>query len=132
MATLYNHASAAETANGSSGTFLHQPAGRSRQRQVEGLEFSTLAALPVVVQGNLSAQAGTNPTLQLVYETSWDGEVTWQQVWISAVLSTIAPIAAVVIGAGDRLLGPKGRLRWLIGGTAGPSVTFTASVNTVN
>lgn len=129
--TLYNHASNLENANGSSGTFQVPGSNRVRDRLHEGLDFIPMGAFPVVVNANVTAFAGTTPSVTFIFETTWDGGQTWVQVWTSGPITATGAIAPVTLGANDRPITNNCRLRWVIGGTVGPSATFTASVATV-
>lgn len=79
---------------------------------------------------NTTAQAGTSPTLQLFWERKGaDGiyYVLWQTNVLTAATNTIS----TSIGAGmayNQSLGLTGRLRWVVGGSATPTYTFSANV----
>lgn len=78
---------------------------------------------------NTTAQAGTNPTIQLFYERK-GADGIYYVIWQSAVLTAATNTLSTSIGAGmayNQSLGVTGRLRWVVGGTATP--TFTMSIN---
>jgi len=79
---------------------------------------------------NTTAQAGTSPTLQLFYERkAADG--IYYVLWQSAVLTTATNTISTSVGAGmayNQSLGVTGRLRWVVGGSATPTFTFSASI----
>src|SRR5260221_1297406 len=79
---------------------------------------------------NTTAQAGTSPTLQIFYERkAADG--IYYVLWQSAVLTTATNTVSTSIGAGmayNQSLGVTGRLRWVVGGSATPTFTFSASI----
>src|SRR5258708_3672271 len=79
---------------------------------------------------NTTAQAGTSPTLQIFYERkAADG--IYYVLWQSAVLTTATNTMSTSIGAGmayNQSLGVTGRLRWVVGGSATPTFTFSASI----
>lgn len=79
---------------------------------------------------NTTAQAGTNPTLQLFWERK-GADLIYYPLWQSAVLTSATNTISVSIGADmayNQSLGLTGRLRWVIGGTATPTYTFSANI----
>jgi hypothetical protein len=109
---VYTLASALQNANGNSADLAVGPYTEI------GLDITT------------TAQAGTNPTLQLFWERK-GADGLYYILWQSAVLTVAANTLSTSIGAGmayNQSLGITGRLRWVIGGSAGPSFTFSASV----
>lgn len=99
-------ASAAQTANGST--------------VVNGYA----AADTVEAELNVTAVSGTNPTLDVVIETSIDGGTTWAQV-IAFTQKVAAGSQLMALPAGT--YGDQIRARWTIGGTAVPTFTFSVS-----
>ena len=79
---------------------------------------------------NTTAQAGTSPTLQLFYERK-GADNLYYVLWQSAVLTAAANTLSTSIGAGmvyNQSLGLTGRLRWVVGGSATPTWTFSANL----
>lgn len=77
-----------------------------------------------------TAQAGTNPTLQLFIDRkSTDGN--YYTIWQSAVLTLAANVVSTSLGVGmsyNVSFGHICRLRWVLGGSAGPSYTGSVSI----
>lgn len=77
-----------------------------------------------------TAQAGTSPTITFFWERKGvDG--TYYPLWQSAVYTAASNTISTSIGAGmayPQSLGSIGRLRWVVGGTATPTWTFTPNV----
>lgn len=83
----------------------------------------------IAIDITTTAQSGTNPTIQYIYERK-GADGLYYPIWQSAVLTLAANTISTSIGAGmayNQSLGLNGRLRWVIGGTVSP--TFTHSVN---
>lgn len=100
------HASGEETTSGSSpGVDLHA---------TDGVELRRLAHLQLLV----SAMAGTDPTLDVVVETSPDN-ATWRQV-DTFTQQTAPGVAELRTGDLDRYI----RCSWTLGGSENPAVTF--------
>lgn len=79
---------------------------------------------------NTTAQSGTNPTLQLFWERKGADNI-YYVLWQSAVLTAATNTLSTSIGAGmayNQSLGLTGRLRWVIGGSATPTYTFSANI----
>lgn len=79
---------------------------------------------------NTTAQAGTNPTLQLFYERK-GADGIYYVLWQSNVLTAATNTISTSIGAGmayNQSLGSTGRLRWVVGGTSTPTFTFSANI----
>jgi len=109
-ATLLNQASAVQTASGMSATLA---VGGDRE---------------LLVAVNVSAVAGTTPTLTLAVDTlGADG--VWYTLWTSASITAVGQTLASlgVEAAINTAFGTSVRLRWTIGGTT-PSFTFSASI----
>jgi hypothetical protein len=109
---VYSLASALQNANGNSGDLVVSPYTEI------GLDITT------------TAQAGTNPTVQLFWERK-GADGVYYVLWQSAVLTVAANTLSTSIGAGmayNQSLGITGRFRWVIGGSASPSYTFSANV----
>lgn len=77
-----------------------------------------------------TAQAGTNPTIQFFWERKGvDG--IYYPIWQTNPLTAAANTISTSIGTGmayNQSLGSTGRLRWLVGGSATPTWTFTPNV----
>ncbi|SRR6266487_31118 len=79
---------------------------------------------------NTTAQSGTSPTLQLFYERK-GADGIYYVLWQSAVLTVAANTLSTSIGSGmayNQSLGLTGRLRWVVGGSATPTYTFSANI----
>ncbi|WP_322769665.1 hypothetical protein [Frankia sp. Cr1] len=74
----------------------------------------------VRAQLDVTAVSGTSPTLDLLLEETFDGAS-----WDTVLSWTQATAATREIKTGSGLLVPRVRLRWTIGGTASPTVTFS-------
>jgi len=109
--TVLTQASAAQTANGNSATLTVGP----------------FKELQVAV--NITAVAGTTPTLTLAVDTLGADGVWYTGIYTSASLTAAGQvIASLGIGASTNVsFGATVRLRWVIGGTT-PSFTFSASI----
>jgi len=109
-ATLLNQASAAQTASGMSATLA---VGAYRE---------------MLVAVNVSAVAGTSPTLTLAVD-SLGADGVWYTLWTSASITAVGQtIASLGVEAPtNTAFGASVRLRWTIGGTT-PSFTFSASI----
>lgn len=107
---LLNRAAAAETADGNSGALE----GRAQ----------TLA-----VDIEITALAGTSPTIQFVLERR-DATGAWRAIHTTAVLSAVG-VTSLNVGPGlpvNVALTDAVRLRWLVTGSLGQSITFAASI----
>lgn len=103
MAGVEFAASAARTASGNSGAVLG---------------FGDMVSLRA--QLDITAFAGTTPTLDVVLEDTIDG-TNWYVVGTFAQkVATGREVINITIPFTDRL-----RARWTVGGTAGPSFTFS-------
>lgn len=111
IATLLNQASAAQTASGVSAALAVR-------------QTPTLA-----VDVNVTAVSGTSPTLTVFLERlGADG--VWYPIWSPTVINA-AGQTSTSVGPGcatAAVLTNQVRLRWVIGGSASPSVTFSASI----
>ena len=77
-----------------------------------------------------TAQAGTSPTIQFFYERK-GADGVYYVLWQSAVLTAAANTISTSIGAGmayNLSLGLTGRLRWVVGGSATPTYTYSVSL----
>jgi hypothetical protein len=73
----------------------------------------------------VTAASGTNPTLDVTLEESYDNGTTWQQVWAAPRITGISTVAIPpMLTAGLR------RWVWTVAGTT-PSFTFAITVNAV-
>ena len=109
--TLLNQASAAQNANGNS------------------IDLSVAAFAQLAVDANVTALTGTNPTIQFFVDRK-GADGIYYQIWSSASINAIGATSDS-IGPGlnkAQSLGSTIRLRWTIGGTASPTVTFSASL----
>jgi len=109
-ATVLNQASAAQTASGMSPTLA---VGAYRE---------------LLVAVNVSAVAGTSPTLTLAVD-SLGADGVWYTLWTSAAMTAVGQTLASlgVEASTNTAFGASVRLRWTIGGTT-PSFTFSASI----
>ncbi len=109
-ATVLNQASATQTTSGMSGTLA---VGAYRE---------------LLVAVNVSAVAGTTPTLTLAVD-SLGADGVWYTLWTSAAMTAVGQtIASLGVEAATNMaFGTSVRLRWTIGGTT-PSFTFSASI----
>jgi hypothetical protein len=75
------------------------------------------------VNGNMiiTAVSGTNPTLDVILQTSPDSGTTWQTVGAYAQQTTTVASVPKIFGP----LGDSSRWSWTIGGTATPTFTFS-------
>jgi hypothetical protein len=84
----------------------------------------------IAIDLTTTAQAGTNPTLQFFWERkAADGN--YYVLWQSSILTVASNTLSTSIGPGlayNQSLGATGRLRWVVGGTATPTWTFTTNV----
>jgi hypothetical protein len=109
--TILNQASAAQTANGNSADLT-----------VGG--YTELA-----VDANITAVAGTNPTLQLFLDRKGADNVyypIWQSITVTAatqISTSIGPGLSIAQSFGSTI-----RLRWIISGSSGQSFTFSISI----
>ena len=110
-ATLLNQASAVLTAN------------------VNSADFNVAAFKELAIVANVTALTGTNPTIQFFIDRKGvDG--IYYQIWNSASINATGT-ASDSIGPGlnkAQSIGSTIRFRWVIGGTGGPTVTFSASL----
>lgn len=109
---LFQQASTGLTAAGSSGP-LSVPAS------VRRLEYNL----------NISALAGTSPTITVFVE-GMDNEGQWYSLYAPTVISTVSDTAQS-IGPGmqtNTVIPDTVRVRWVIGGSAGQTVTCTQSL----
>jgi hypothetical protein len=84
----------------------------------------------IAIDITTTAQSGTNPTLQFFWERK-GADGIYYPLWQSAVLSVASNTVSTSIGPGlayNQSLGGTGRLRWVVGGTASPTWTFTPNV----
>lgn len=110
---ILNQASALKTANGDTGT-------------ISWKSCSTLA-----VDINVTGSQGTNPTLQILVDRLGADGVTFFPMWDSTALAPGSYPKSVSIGPGCSYaeeICASGRIRWVIGGTSTPGVTFSLSV----
>ena len=83
----------------------------------------------IAIDINTTAQAGTNPTIQYIYERK-GADGIYYPLWQSSVLTSATNTVSTSIGVGmayNQSLALTGRLRWVVGGSATP--TFTHSLN---
>jgi len=77
-----------------------------------------------------SAQTGVTPSIQFFWERkAADG--IYYPLWQSAILTLAANTLSTSVGIGLAFAqspGEQGRLRWVVGGTGGPTWTFTANI----
>lgn len=109
---LFQQASAGLTASGSSAP-ISVPA------VIRRLEFSL----------NVTALAGTSPTITIFVE-GLDNEGQWYSLYAPTVISTVVETAQS-IGPGlqtNTVIPDTIRVRWVIGGSAGQTVTCTMSL----
>ncbi len=109
---LFQQASTGLTANGSSAP-INVPASIRR------LEFDL----------NISALAGTSPTITIFVE-GLDDEGVWYSLYAPTVISTVVDTPQS-IGPGmqsNTVIPDTIRVRWVIGGSAGQTVTCTMSL----
>lgn len=110
-ATLLNQAGAIQNANGNS------------------TDLNVVAFKELAIDANVTALTGTNPTIQFFIDRKGvDG--IYYQIWSSASINT-AGATSDSIGPGlnkAQSIGSTIRFRWVIGGTGGPTVTFSASL----
>lgn len=109
-------ASAARTATGNGDAFT-------------GFAPADILAAQLVV----SARSGTNPTLDVVIQTSLDGGTTWFDL-ITFTQATAATSERKTLadefegGADAKAIGDRLRAKWTLGGT-NPSFTFSVKVS---
>jgi len=109
-ATVLAQASAAQTTNGVSANL---PVAGYRE---------------LLVAANVTAVAGTTPTLTLALD-SLGADGVWYTLWTSAAVTAVGQtVAHLGVGAATNVaFGATVRLRWTMGGTT-PSFTFSASI----
>lgn len=100
-------------------------ASAARTATGTGTAFDTEGATSIIGSLNVTAAAGTSPTLDLTLETTADGGTTWYTAasFPQQTGTTATPVA--------RVCGPVGskcRWKWTIGGTS-PSFTFTVTTS---
>ncbi len=107
---ILNQASAAQTANGVSGN------------------LSVIGYRELLVAANVTAVAGTTPTLTLALD-SLGADGVWYTLWTSTAVTAVGQtVAHLGVGAATNVaFGATVRLRWTIGG-ATPSFTFSVSM----
>ena len=84
----------------------------------------------IAIDLTTTAQAGTNPTIQFFWERK-GADGNYYVLWQSEVFTAASNIKSTSIGPGlayNQSLGATGRLRWVVGGTATPTWTFTPNV----
>lgn len=94
------------------------------------LNLQTLDTKIIGIDINTTAQSGTNPTLQIFWERK-GADGIYYPLWQTTVLTAATNTISTNIGPGmayNVVLGTVGRLRWVIGGTATPTYTFSATV----
>jgi hypothetical protein len=110
-ATVLNQASASQTTSGNSAD----------------LTVGSYAEL--TVDCNITAVSGTLPTVQFFLDRK-GSDTIYYPVWQSVTVISAGQVSTS-IGAGMSIAQGFGnivRLRWVIGGSGGPSVTFSASI----
>jgi hypothetical protein len=95
-------------------------ASAARTTTASGTAFDTTAVDSVNATLIVSAVTGTNPTLDVVLETTADGTNYYTAGTFTQQTTTNAGLARVV---GD--LGDLSRWKWTIGGTDTPTFTFS-------
>jgi hypothetical protein len=83
----------------------------------------------IAVDCNVTAQSGTSPTVQFFVDRK-GADGNYYQIWDSGVISALTTVS-VTIGPKctiTEVLGLTVRVRWTIGGSAGPSKTFSISI----
>jgi len=82
----------------------------------------------LLVAANVTAVAGTTPTLTLVFD-SLGADGVWYTLWTSAAVTAVGQtVAHLGVGAATNVaFGTTVRVRWTIGGTT-PSFTFSLSM----
>ncbi len=109
---VYSLASASQNASGNSGDLTVGP------------------YTEIGIDINTTAQSGTNPTLQLFWERK-GADGIYYVLWQSSTLTAAANTISTSVGAGmayNQSLGITGRFRWILGGSAGPTYTFSTSI----
>lgn len=110
-ATLLNQASAIQSANGNSA------------------DLNVSALRELAVDANVTALTGTNPTVQFFVDRK-GADGVYYQIWSSSSVNAVGTVSDS-IGPGmnkNQSLGSMVRFRWVIGGTGGPTVTFSVSL----
>jgi hypothetical protein len=77
-----------------------------------------------------TAQSGTNPTIQFFWERK-GADGVYYPLWQSSVFTVASNTVSTSIGPGlayNQSLGLTGRLRWVVGGTATPTWTFSPNI----
>lgn len=97
---------------------LHGSAARTSSANGSAVELGDRGTMRLLL--DVTAASGTNPTLAVTIETSYDG-VTWREIGAFTALGAIGSQRASFPGA-DRYV----RARWGIGGSD-PSFTFSVS-----
>ncbi len=107
---LLDQASAAQTANGVSAN------------------LSVIGYRELLVAANVTAVAGTTPTLTFALD-SLGADGVWYTLWTSVAVTAVGQtVAHLGVGAATNVaFGATVRLRWTIGGTT-PSFTFSVSI----
>jgi hypothetical protein len=83
----------------------------------------------IAIDINVTAQSGTSPTVQFFVDRK-GADGNYYQIWSSSVLSSTGTVSTTI---GPKctvkeVLGLTCRLRWTIGGSGGPSSTFSISI----
>ncbi len=93
-------------------------------------DLNVAALREISIDITTTAQAGTSPTIQFF----WDRKGVDNQyypIWQSSSLTLASNAVSTSVGPGlayNQSLGATGRLRWVVGGTATPTWTFTPNV----
>lgn len=79
---------------------------------------------------NVTAKSGTSPTIQFFIDRIGADSVAYN-IWSSSVVSTSPTQVSTSIGSGfsvQQSFGANIQFRWVIGGSASPSYTFSVSI----
>lgn len=131
MAPHWNRASGAAATNGDSGATaldIWQPGRLLDETPALDRSWAPLGGRALRFDYNITALSGTTPGIQFIVETH-HGDGNWVAVWTSAVI-TATGTGFKLMGPGydSTWPGPAARVRYLISGTGGPSVTFSATL----
>lgn len=100
-----------------------QVASAARTTTADGTAFDTSDVDEITAALVVTAVTGTNPTLDVVLQTSADGGASYYTVTAFTQKTAITAAESKVFTG----LGSLSRWRWTIGGTATPTFTFAIS-----
>lgn len=103
---------------------LHASTSETTSGTSANVDLLQRTALELVL--NVTATAGTAPTLDLLVETSADGSTGWREAGRFDRASDVGPLAQVIASCSRWV-----RLKWTIGGSAGPGFTFSVAGDAV-